>query len=78
MLLQEDWPEDEDIQKRIQADFCADPKIGDRRQELVFIGQDLKVGASFLDIVVKMSLKIVVKIFKTIPQKCIIAKEFTP
>ncbi|KAF5829331.1 cobalamin synthesis protein cobW C-terminal domain-containing protein [Dunaliella salina] len=41
----EEWPEDEDIQARIKADFCSDPEIGDRRQELVFIGQNLKEQA---------------------------------
>lgn len=41
--LQEEWPEDEEIKARIQTDFCDDPEIGDRRQEIVFIGQNLKV-----------------------------------
>eukprot|EP00983_Pelagomonas_calceolata_P087928 1157074-Pelagomonas_calceolata.AAC.1 len=44
-FLQEEWPEDEDIQARIKADFCSDPDVGDRRQELVFIGQNLKAGS---------------------------------
>jgi hypothetical protein len=39
-VLQEDWPEDPAVVERIRADF--DEGVGDRRQELVFIGQ---VGA---------------------------------
>lgn len=40
---QEEWPEDPAVAAQIQADFCDDPAVGDRRQELVFIGQELKV-----------------------------------
>jgi hypothetical protein len=45
---QEHWPEDKEMRAKILADF--DPnhtrdKVGDRRQELVFIGQDLKVSS---------------------------------
>jgi hypothetical protein len=36
---QEDWPEDPKVRAQIRADFANDPAIGDRRQELVFIGQ---------------------------------------
>lgn len=34
---------DEVVRAKVKADFDSDPTIGDRRQELVFIGQDLKV-----------------------------------
>jgi hypothetical protein len=37
--VQTEWPEDEAAQQQIKADFSADASIGDRRQELVFIGQ---------------------------------------
>jgi G3E family GTPase len=35
---EEEWPADEDMKAKIKKDFDADPRIGDRRQELVFIG----------------------------------------
>eukprot|EP00775_Hariotina_reticulata_P012907 gene12907-13033_t len=36
----DEWPEDPDVQAQIRADFSTDnEEIGDRRQELVFIGQ---------------------------------------
>lgn len=39
----EEWPSDEpEFIARVEMDFDPDPKIGDRRQELVFIGQGLK------------------------------------
>jgi hypothetical protein len=41
--VQEEWPEDEAAQQQIRADFSSDEAVGDRRQELVFIGQ---VGAA--------------------------------
>lgn len=37
--MQEDWPEDKAVCEQIRADFSPDALIGDRRQELVFIGQ---------------------------------------
>ncbi len=40
---QDVWPVDEVVRAKVKADFDSDPTIGDRRQELVFIGQDLKV-----------------------------------
>lgn len=39
---QENWPSDADTVARVEA--LMQPGIGDRRQELVFIGQDLKVS----------------------------------
>jgi hypothetical protein len=42
--LQEEWPEDEAAIKQIRADFTTDPEVGDKRQELVFIGQVSNVG----------------------------------
>lgn len=45
LLVQEEWPEDEEAKQQILADFSSDADIGDRRQELVFIGQ---VGAALL------------------------------
>jgi hypothetical protein len=45
VILQEEWPEDEAAKQQIRADFSSDDEIGDRRQELVFIGQ---VGAQQL------------------------------
>ena len=36
------WPPDREVQNKIKADFA--PGVGDRRQELVFIGIDIKVG----------------------------------
>lgn len=36
---QEEWPEDEEVRRLITADFDPNDAIGDRRQELVFIGQ---------------------------------------
>lgn len=42
---QEDWPEDESIRCQIRADFDSDASIGDRRQELVFIGQSINCEA---------------------------------
>ncbi|WIA40174.1 hypothetical protein OEZ86_013569 [Tetradesmus obliquus] len=44
-LNTEEWPEDEAAKQQIRADFASDSSIGDRRQELVFIGQDLKRAA---------------------------------
>ena len=39
----EEWPSSEpDFIAKVEADMHEDPKIGDRRQELVFIGQGLK------------------------------------
>ena len=35
----EEWPDDEETRKIIQDAFSDDPAIGDRRQEIVFIGQ---------------------------------------
>jgi hypothetical protein len=43
---QEEWPEDPIASAQIQADFCEDAAVGDRRQELVFIGLELKVRGS--------------------------------
>lgn len=37
--LQDEWPEDEAARQQIRADFTTDPEVGDRHQELVFIGQ---------------------------------------
>lgn len=37
--MQDEWPEDEDARQQIRADFSTDSTVGDRRQELVFIGQ---------------------------------------
>ena len=46
LVMQEEWPQEEEILKRIQADFSPEhPEVGDRRQELVFTGKNLKVGA---------------------------------
>lgn len=46
---QEEWPEDAAACEQIKADFCtADPSIGDRRQELVFIGQVCFGGAWYM------------------------------
>jgi hypothetical protein len=39
LLSQEEWPEDEAAKQQIRADFSSNSSIGDRRQELVFIGQ---------------------------------------
>lgn len=39
LALQDEWPEDSDARKQIRTDFSSDESIGDRRQELVFIGQ---------------------------------------
>lgn len=39
---EDEWPTDPDVRKAITRDF--DGKWGDRRQELVFIGQQMKVG----------------------------------
>lgn len=39
VYLQEEWPEDDAAREQIKVDFSTDPSIGDRRQELVFIGQ---------------------------------------
>ena len=36
---EEHWPDDEETKKVIRSAFCDDPAIGDRRQEIVFIGQ---------------------------------------
>lgn len=44
-LPEEEWPEDDAAREQIRADFSTDPAIGDRRQELVFIGQDLNKAA---------------------------------
>jgi hypothetical protein len=41
--VQDEWPEDPSAVSQIRCDFSSDPAIGDRRQELVFIGQ---VGAT--------------------------------
>jgi G3E family GTPase len=38
-LPEEEWPEDPQICSMIMRDFDADPRVGDRRQEVVFIGQ---------------------------------------
>ncbi len=46
ILLQEEWPEDEGACAQIRADFSADPAVGDRRQELVFIGQVRQMSCS--------------------------------
>ena len=36
---EEEWPEEEETKTIIRAAFSDDPAIGDRRQEIVFIGQ---------------------------------------
>lgn len=41
-LAPEFWPEDPDIVRAIKADFDPSTPWGDRRQELVFIGTDMK------------------------------------
>jgi hypothetical protein len=38
-LPPEEWPEDQQIVDMINQDFDSDPLVGDRRQEIVFIGQ---------------------------------------
>jgi hypothetical protein len=38
-FVQEEWPDDTSAVAQIKSDFSSDPAIGDRRQELVFIGQ---------------------------------------
>lgn len=38
-FVQDEWPEDPSAVSHIRSDFSSDPDIGDRRQELVFIGQ---------------------------------------
>ncbi|KXZ55351.1 hypothetical protein GPECTOR_3g481 [Gonium pectorale] len=42
-IPKDEWPEDATVRQQIEADFDSDPAIGDRRQELVFIGQGLRV-----------------------------------
>ncbi|KAF8059687.1 yciC [Scenedesmus sp. PABB004] len=42
-MPEDEWPEDADTRDQIRADFCDDAEVGDRRQELVFIGQSLRV-----------------------------------
>eukprot|EP01136_Pigoraptor_vietnamica_P029539 Opistho-1_new@87754 len=37
-IPRDEWPGDEGTHAEIQADFDADPAIGDRRQEIVVIG----------------------------------------
>ena len=42
------WPEEEEARERIRADFDPDAhpsRVGDRRQEIVFIGQGLDRAA---------------------------------
>ncbi|KAF5830577.1 hypothetical protein DUNSADRAFT_14343 [Dunaliella salina] len=49
---EDEWPNDEAALKRILADFSPNhPEMGDRRQEIAFIGKDLKEHAirSMLD-----------------------------
>lgn len=39
----EEWPDDPDFAEMVRKDMHEDPAIGDRRQELVFIGQGMEV-----------------------------------
>lgn len=40
-LPEDEWSDDADVRAKIRADFSPEEKVGDRRQELVFMGIDL-------------------------------------